>query len=247
MKDSILKNKKYAVLSVAAILLIWAAAAMAVQNSVKIPSPAETAQAFILIISDSNFYRQVLTSLGRILIGFGISFGAALVLGIIAGFVAPVYYLLHPIVLAQRAMPTMGVILLALIWLNREVAPILVGILIIFPIIYGAVVNAIQNIDFKLLEMAQVYRLKPSTRIKHIYLPSIRSALAAVSSAAISLNVKVGIAAEVLSQPRYAIGTGFVMEKAALNTAGVLAWSLVAIMIAGGLELLVKIIFHKKN
>lgn len=217
-----------------------------VDNPVKIPSPLETLKALKIIVTDDVFYIQILTSIKRFLTGFSISLLLGVVLGMLSGFFTPIYYLLKPIVLTQRAVPTMGVILLALIWFNREVAPILVCVLVIFPIIYSAVVSGIRQIDKQLLEMAVIYELSGKRKLRHLYLPSIKSSLLSVASAAIGLNIKINIAAEVLSQPRYAIGTGFQMEKVALNTAGVFAWSIVAILLAGFFEWLIAAGFEKK-
>lgn len=233
-------------LSIVIILILWKVISFIVNRSIKIPSPEETFKALITIITGKYFLLQMVASLRRILIGFLVSFVMGLVLGVLSGLFDPIYYLLKPIILTQRAIPTMAVILLSLLWLNREMAPILVGVLVIFPIIYSAVVNGIRQIDKKLLEMCQVYQIKCKRRLLHLYLPSIQSALLSVSAAAVSLNVKIIIAAEVLSQPKYSIGTGFQMEKMAFNTAGVFAWAIIAILLAGVLEYLVSFKYLKK-
>lgn len=240
-----MKNRNYALLSTAIILLLWWLAAATVNNSVKIPSPLETIQALLEIITSKYFLLQVFSTLKRALLGFAIAFISGVVLGILAGAFAPIYYLLRPLVIAQRSVPTMAVILLTLIWLNRDIAPILVGVIVIFPIIYGAVVNGVREIDVKLLEMAKIYHLSRKKKLLHLYLPSIGSSLRAVAAAAISLNLKITIAAEVLSQPGNAIGTGFQLEKISLNTAGVLAWAIVAIVIGWLLETIVGLKFMK--
>lgn len=240
-----LKNRKYAIISTVLVIFMWTIIALIVDNSIKIPTPMETLRALKEIVSHEYFYIQLLSSMKRFLIGFGLSLILGVTLGMLSGFFTPIYHLLQPIVLTQRAAPTMGVILLALIWFEREVAPILVCVLVIFPIIYSAVVNSVRHIDKQLLEMTSIYELSRKRKFIHLYLPSIRSSLLSVASAAIGLNIKINLAAEVLSQPKYAIGTGFQMEKAALNTAGVFAWSIVAIALAGFFEYLIKIIFKK--
>jgi len=247
MKDCILKNRLYTLFSTALVILLWGIFANAVNNSIKIPSPSETVLSFIDIVKSEHFLIEIISSLKRIFLSFIISFFSGIGLGVVAGFVKPVYYLLQPIVLTLRAMPTMGVILLSLIWLNREIAPVLVGILVIFPIIYSSVISGVRNIDKQLLEMTQIYDFGKKKKFIHLYIPSIRSSLVSVSAAAISLNIKVSIAAEVLSQPQYSIGTGFQMEKVALNTAGVLAWSIVAIILAGFSEWLITWILNQKQ
>lgn len=239
MRPCTLKNRRYVLISTVIVVLLWWVAARIVNSPVKLPSPQETVLALFEILTSKMFFFQVLGTLRRAIIGFLIAFGAGLVLGIGAGISTPLFYLLKPIVLAQRSVPTMAVILLAMIWLSRELAPILVCVLVIFPIIYSAVVNGIRNIDRQLLEMAQVYHLSRKRRLIHLYLPSISSALFAVAAAAVSLNLKITIAAEVLSQPGLGIGTGFIIEKSVVNTAGVIAWAIVAIVLGALLEFLV--------
>lgn len=245
MRRCTLKNRRYVLISTAVVLLLWWITATIVNNPLKLPSPQETVLALLEIITSKTFLLQVFATLKRSIIGFAIAFVAGVVLGIAAGVSTPIFYLLKPIVLTQRSVPTMAVILLALIWLSRELAPILVSVLVIFPIIYSAVVNGIRNIDKQLLEMATVYHLSKRRRLIHLYLPSIRSALFAVAAAAISLNLKITIAAEVLSQPGLGIGTGFMIEKSVLNTAGVIAWAIVAILLGALLEFLVSPKFLK--
>jgi NitT/TauT family transport system permease protein len=53
---------------------------------------------------------------------------------------------------------------------------------------------------------------------------------------ALGLNVKVMIAAEVLSQPARGIGTMFQIERARLNTPGVFAWCAIVVGIAATLD-----------
>lgn len=197
---------------------------------------------FIKIIKSQNFITTVTATLTRVIIGFLISFISALILGILSGVFKPVYYLLRPIIVIQKATPTMAIILLAIIWLKSEWAPILVGFLIIFPIIYTTVIQGIESVDVKLIEMARVYKLSMLTVMKDIYIPSIKSSLMSTSSSTIGLNLKVIIAAEVLSQPSASIGTSFQIEKANLNTAGVFAWVLVSIIIAGGFDFIIRLV-----
>lgn len=225
--------------SIIALILIWAFVAFIVDNEVKIPSPYATLLSFIEIVRDGKFFLRLGNTLFRVIISFTISFSLAIFLGVLSGFINPIYYLLKPLLLLQRSIPTMAVILLALIWLNRELAPILVGGLIVFPVLYTSVVTGIRAIDKKLLEMVKVYKLDFKRKLKCLYIPSVKEAIISISAVSMSLCIKVTIAAEVLSQPRFAIGTSFQMEKVAVNTAGVFAWSFIAIIIASIFEYLV--------
>ncbi|SCY75774.1 ABC transporter permease [Alkaliphilus peptidifermentans] len=246
MKASILKtnNSKellYSILSILILLIFWKILSMVVDKEILIPSPEKTFIETIRIIRSTNFLVSVMNTLKRALIGFLLALAAGISLGMMGGFSKPIYYLLRPFVLINKAVPTMAMILLALIWLESEKAPILVGFVVIFPVIYENVVQGIRNVDVKLVEMMNIYRVGKLDRLKDLYVPSIRSYLYGGMVAAMGLNLKIIIAAEVLSQPRISMGTSFQIEKASLNTAGVFAWALITILLAGILEQTLKL------
>lgn len=181
--------------------------------------------------------------------GFSITTILALVLGVLSGLKPSIRYALKPIVTLFKAVPTMAVILLALIWLKSERAPTLVAFLVTFPILYQNVVEGLLQMDVRLIEMAQIYNIGQLKMIKDIYLPSLKNYLLAGISSALGLTVKIVIAAEVLSQPYMSIGTNFQMEKVNLNTAGVFAWSLFCVLLVAILDFGVKKILggHKSS
>ena len=240
MKDYISDSKKYVIISTIILIILWKLLSIVIDKSIIVPSPEETFIALIAIISDSTFLLRVYNTTIRIIVGFTISLSLGIILGTLAGFFLPVYYLLKPVIMVLKSVPTMAIILLAIIWLSADKAPILVGGLVIFPVIYIAVVQGVRDIDPKLLEMSKVYKLSRINRGLHLYFPSIQSSLVAIATSMAGLNVKIIIAAEVLSQPNLSVGTSFQMEKATLHTAGVFAWALVAIVMAAVLEWIVK-------
>ncbi len=232
--------------SIFTILVIWEVLSIIVGNDVKLPSFIDTLKALYIIITDETFFISISNTMIRVLKSFSISFVFAVILGILSGFFNPIYYLLKPIILVQRSIPTMAVILLSLIWLNREISPILVGSLIVFPVLYTSVVSSIRQVDKKLIEMVNVYKLDLKRKIRYLYIPSIKESLLSISAVAVSLCIKVTVAAEVLSQPKNAIGTSFQLEKAAINTAGVFAWAIIAILIASLFEYIVGLKWLKR-
>ncbi|WP_242661394.1 ABC transporter permease [Alkaliphilus metalliredigens] len=245
MKTKNSKELLYTALSIITLLILWKVVSVIVDKEILIPSPEKTFIEIISIIRAPYFIVAVMNTLKRALIGFVIALGAGIGLGLMGGFFKPMYYLLRPIVLINKAVPTMAMILLALIWLESEKAPILVGFVVIFPIIYENVVQGIRNVDVKLVEMMDMYDINKLDKLKDLYMPSIKSYLHGAMSAAMGLNLKIIIAAEVLSQPRLSMGTSFQIEKANLNTAGVFAWSLIAICIAGILEQTLKVMKNR--
>ncbi len=130
----------------------------------------------------------------------------------------------------------MAIIILALIWLNNEIVPIFIGFIMVFPILYETVLKGIQNVDEKIIIMAETYKVDKSTIIKDIYIPSVLLSLNNIISSALGINLKMVIAGEVLSQPKYAIGSNLQLQKMYLNTSGVFAWIIIILVIAKMLE-----------
>ena len=240
------KDFLYTILSTILLLILWKVVSAIVDKEILIPSPETTFLEVIKIMGSPNFIGAVLNTVKRALIGFIIALGVGVTLGMMAGFSKPIYFLLRPLILINKAVPTMAIILLALIWLQSEKAPILVGFIVIFPVIYESVLQGIRNVDERLVEMMNIYGVNTIDRFKDLYFPSIMSYLYGGISAAMGLNLKIIVAAEVLSQPQISIGTYFQVEKANLNTAGVFAWALITIVLAGILEQGLKI-FKKQE
>jgi len=236
----------YTIISLFISIVLWQVASLWLNKPIIIPAPNETVISLIKILKDPMFLSIICATLNRIIFCFIITLILAVILGMLSGFYKPIYNLLSPIVLVFKSVPTMAVILLAIIWLESEIAPILVGFLVTFPLLYQNIVQGIRNIDKNLIEMVKIYKINKLKIIKEIYLPSIKSYLMAGMSSALGLNVKIIIAAEVLSQPQISIGTSFQIEKANLNTAGVFAWSIIAIVIAGTFDIIIKLLQRKK-
>ncbi len=232
----------YTAISIVVFIAFWKLLALWVAQPIIVPSPEATLAALYAAVSQANFMTIVGHSIARMALGFSITAFIALTLGLAAGIFKPLRQVLKPLLLVLKAVPTMAIILLALIWLQSERAPMLVGAIVCFPIIYQNVVKGIAEVDVKLIEMAHVYRVDRLHLIKDIYLPSIKPYLTAALSTAAGLNVKVVIAAEVLSQPPVSIGESFQIARANLDTATVFAWAIIAILIAASFDYAIKLL-----
>jgi len=230
------KSSHPVILSIVFLLILWKLLSIRVAAPIILPSPDETIKEILRIIGEVNFFTRVGHTVARSLAGFFIALFAGLGLGILAGVYRPVYTLLLPLVSVTKATPTMSIILLALIWLHTEIAPILVGFLVIFPMIYTNIVQGVRSVDNKLLQMATMYQVKKRRVVSEIYLPSLSSYLIACATSAMGLNLKVVIAAEVLSQPKNCIGNSLYMEQINLNTAGLFGWTIIAVLISSAFD-----------
>jgi NitT/TauT family transport system permease protein len=232
MPTSSTKNRLLTFASILALLAVWKLLALFWNQELILPSPETTLVKLWMVFNSHNFWPDVGSTVGRGVIGFLISCGAGLLLGFGAGFSPAVFWLLHPWVVVVRTTPVMSVVILAIIWFRSDLVPIFVTFLMIFPLIYGNVVAGIRNVDQDLLEMAKMYRVKMKRIILELYLPSIFPFVLAGASTAMGMTWKVIIAAEILSQPVHAIGSNLMIAKFELETAEVLAWTVVAILIS---------------
>ncbi len=231
------KDKLYTAGAVLSLLVIWEIIARIVGARILLPPPGETWRELVLILRSENFWPAVLSTTTRSLVGFGLTFLTAAVFAVLAGLWKPLYYLFSPLVVITKAAPPISVILLALIWLGTEKAPVLVGFLVIFPIIYTNIITGVDNVDPKLIEMAAMYRVRRLRRLLDVYLPSVMPYVLAACSTALGLNLRVVIMAEVLSQPPVSMGTSLQSARVFLNTAGVFAWTTVAVALAALFDL----------
>jgi NitT/TauT family transport system permease protein len=246
MKISITKKDRlYTVLSFALLLAIWKIISVIVNSAIIIPSPESTIISLFNLIKTREFFIIIFFSLERGLIGFAISFVLGLFVGFAAGFNRVFNKIFEPFLVIIRSTPVMTIILIALIWFKANNVPIFASFLMSFPIICTNVMEGIKNIDPKLLEMAKIYRVNRTRVVKEIYLPSIVPFLTAAISTSFGIGWKVVIAAEVLSQPKYAIGTSLQNSKIYLNINDVFAWTIIAILIGYLFERLIRLIEKK--
>ncbi|MBU5256283.1 ABC transporter permease [Tissierella praeacuta] len=232
MREYILKDRKPSIISKILIIIIWILLSKFIDNEIIFPTIKSTFVNFIQIIKNPNFITIISYSILRSLIGFIISLFLAIIIGIFSSISKTIYYLMIPIINFLSSVPTMAIIILAIIWLNNELVPIFVGFIMVFPILYETVLKGILNIDKDIIAMAQIYKVDKLTIIKDIYIPSIFINLSNVSSSTLGINLKMVIAGEVLSQPKYAIGSNLQLQKMYLNTSGIFAWIIIILFIA---------------
>lgn len=213
-------------------VLVWQAASMAVGSALLLPSPAAVLVRLAALLPDGGFWRAVWFSFCRIAGGFG----AALVLGTALAFAAgrwPVVdVLLRPYVLAVKSVPVASFIILALIWMRTSALPLFISFLMVFPILYTNVLAGIRSADRELLEMARVFRVPFSRRLRYIYLPQIMPYFRTAVSLGLGLCWKAGAAAEVIGLPAGSVGERLYTAKVYFQTPDLFAWTVTIVAVS---------------
>ncbi len=217
---------------VALLIAAWWIAAAAVGREILLPSPPAVAHSLWQIVQSARFPAIVRASVMRWIIGFLAAFAAATLVGAAASRREWAAGMLRPLVVAIRSTPVIAIILLALIWLSVDGVPVFVSLLVAFPLIYQGILDGLRSVDPELVHMGRIYRIAPLRRVQHIHIPSaLPVALSAITSA-VGMSWKAAVAAEVLSQPSFGIGTDMQIARLYLETSQVIGWTVVAVALA---------------
>ncbi|QOR34007.1 ABC transporter permease subunit [Clostridium sp. 'deep sea'] len=232
------KNSKKLELAVGIIFLlaIWQIVASGVGNFNIFPTPLAVLIAFKRIVTKTDFIATVFFTLFRVVVSLSISFILAVILGFFSVNNKYIKAALSPLVSIMKATPTIAITVQLIIWLGPYQAPSAVGFIIVFPILYSAVLEGISNVDPEILEMADIYNIPNRLRVKKIYIPSVVSYLSAALAGAIGLSMKVIISAEYISTTKYSLGNGIYYGFAYFNMDEVWAWAAIAIITSAILE-----------
>lgn len=229
-KQEKLLNFIIPIISILTLLLLWIIVALAIDNQYLLPSFSLTISTFFNLFTYSEFYIALLGTLSRSIIAFLISFILALILALISEKYKGAERFFAPIISIIRVLPTIAVVLLLLVWTNSFIAPIIVTFLVVFPTLYLNVKNALASIDHDQIEMCKVYSVDKKKILFKVELPQIMPPLIWAIGAGLSLNLKLMVAAEVLSFTANSIGNYLSLAKVYEQMPTMMALVLVTVM-----------------
>ncbi len=231
MKLSTWKTKGIILLSVTLLLLMWSLVAKVLNIPIILPTPKTTFFSFIEILKSPSFGTNLLVTVIRGLESFLIIVVISTVLGLLSGFFPSVKAFLTPLLLISKATPVMAIILLAFIWFTSGTVPIFSAFLMAFPVMFIQVESGVHQISKELSEMTKVYNLSFTTRFFHFLIPSMSPFLISGAKSSLSMIWKVVIAAEVLTVPKYGVGSRMQFAQISLETATVISWTIIAVLL----------------
>ena len=156
------------------------------------------------------------------------------------------YEFLDPLISLMKAIPVASFVILAIIWLGgSERLGSFVAFVVVFPMVYLSTVSGLMSTDKKLLEMAEVFKIRAIKKIIYLYLPALFPYLINCCKTSLSMSWKSGVAAELIGQPVNTIGGNLYQAKIFLDTASLFAWTFVIILISSIFEKLVLYILDR--
>lgn len=232
MKELLKQKFIQKILSVALALLLWQAGAMVLDLHLLLVTPLEVVKRLFTLVLENDFWRTLLFSFSRIVLGFALAFALGCLLGVLSGKWPLLETLLWPYVITIKTVPVASFIIISLIFFSARQLSTFISFLMVFPVIYSNVLEGIRSTDRELLEMGQVFRIPWGRRLLYIYLPHLKPFLFSACSVALGMSWKSGVAAEVIGVAAGSIGEKLYESKIYFMTEDLLAWTVVIVLIS---------------
>ncbi|TVZ95157.1 sulfonate transport system permease protein [Streptomyces sp. BK340] len=155
------------------LLVLWAAASAAGRlDPGAIPAPWTVLRTGARLWTDGTLPTDILTSLTRAAYGFAIGLTAGVALALAAGLSRAGDALIDGTVQLNRAIPTLGLIPLFILWLGiGETFKIAVIAIVVYVPLYLNTHAALSGIDSRYVELAEVQGLSRFTFIRQVVIP----------------------------------------------------------------------------
>jgi NitT/TauT family transport system permease protein len=199
------------ILSLAAMVAVWAVAAALAQSRL-LPGPLTVGATILADLRSGELPFQMSCTLARVTGSFAI----AMVLGSIAGYAmgrsATLDRYADPWLVVLINMPALVTIIFAYIWIGLdETAAILAVAVNKLPNVTVVMREGARALDPDLDEMAEAFKFTWITRIRHVVIPQLAPYLAASSRSGLSIVWKIVLVVELIGRPN---GVGFVLGSA---------------------------------
>lgn len=195
------------------ILAIWQIAVnREVYSRGQLPAPLDVLAAGQELQNIGILVPNVVASMQRVAIGWGIGAVVAIAVGLLVGFSRSAEDYLAPTIQAFRAVPSLAWVPLFVLWLGIGETPklLLIAIGAFFPV-YTNVVAGVRQIDRKLVEVGRAYGLRGWSLTQEILLPAALPALFTGLRLGLAQAWLFLVAAELIAASR---GLGFLLIDA---------------------------------
>lgn len=238
-------NNKYRVVSIILILILWELLAY-IYSPLVIPNIKFVFKALIEILSNKESLKQIIVTTKRLTIALGISITLGSILGLLIGSSKKLLIIFKPILSIMQSVPPISWLVLAIIWFGLEgKASIFIVVISTLPMMIINLIEGINNVDCKLIEMGKVFKFSKQKMIINVMIPSIVSYFQSALQIVIGLGWKIVIMGEVLSSSN---GIGGEITNARLNieTNYIFAWTIIIVLLFYGTDKLILYIFNRK-
>ena len=238
--NSTTEKRLIRLLSVLFWLAVWHIAAVIVSQRILIVSPVDVVIRLLELLHQPAVWKAGVFSTLRIAGGFLLALASAVVLAMLSSRLKCVKILLEPLVQAFKTIPVASIVIVVLIWVSSRNLSVIISFMMVFPVLYSNLLSSIEDTDWKMLEMAEAYRLSFCSRLRLVYLPQVCPYFLSSASLALGLAWKSGVAAEVIGIPDGSLGELLYDAKVFFATADVFAYTLLIVILSVCFEQITK-------
>ncbi len=229
------KTKKFPwqrILAVAFWLAVWQIAAMTLKQEILLASPVSVFLRLCELLPTGDFWAAVGFSFSRIILGFLLACLVGTALAACSARWKLARALTAPLIGTVKATPVASFIILVLLWVPSRNLSVFISFLMVTPVVYLNVLAGLDSRDKKLSEMADVFQVSPSRRLRYLTVPQVMPFFRSACAAGLGLCWKAGVAAEVIGLPDGSIGERLYEAKIYLETPDLFAWTLVIVLVS---------------
>ena len=194
------------IITIGFLLIVWSMIAVAENNEYVMPSVQKTMREFIKLFGEKNFYIALLYTIIRSAIAFLLSFFISFVLAYCASKRLWAERIILPLISIIRTLPTIAIAWLLLFWTGKQVAPVAITMLVVLPTSYTQIKSALDGVNKTAIEAGKVDGAGFLNLFFRIELPQIMPDVFSVIGSGFALNLKLMVAAEVLTATAKSLG-----------------------------------------
>lgn len=223
-----------ALISLAVLVLLWAGLSALLADPLRAPGPQQVLPALFQGVVSGEILPDLVATLRRVGLSFVIAMATGTAAGIVLGLMPRLDRWLDPWLTVFNTIPALVTIVLCYLWIGlNESAAIAAVALNKVPLVTLMLREGVRVLDPDLAAMAQVYRMGPLARLRHIVLPQLAPHLVSAARAGLALIWKIVLVVEFLGRSD-GIGFRLHLDFQMFDITGVLANALafVAVMLA---------------
>ncbi|MCH5153670.1 MAG: ABC transporter permease subunit [Clostridiales bacterium] len=239
-KKTIIFNLLYTALAVAIIFVAWWAMSAATDSEFVVPSVGATFSAFKDVFQNPFFWDGLIGTLLRSTVGFAVATALFLVAFLLSTAFEPFKRVADIIIGVMRSLPAVAVTLILILAVGGNVTPVVLGVLVIFPIMYSAAIARTATTPTELKEICVLCGGGKFTMLKSVYLPCLAGGLPESLATAFSYNIKAVIGAEILAQTVDSLGMLMKLSQVYFQPAMLMAFVITAVVLSVILEVTIR-------
>lgn len=209
---------------------VWQLLAMLVGNGLLLPGPVAVLLRLGQLALTGAFWKATAFSLLRVLAGTLLAILLAVLLAVLCCRWKVADALLTPLMTVVKSTPVASFIVLLILFLGRDLLPVVIVVLMALPVIWGNLCAGIRGTDPLLLRTAKVFGFSRGRTLRRVYLPSVMPHFLSAFRTALGLSWKAGIAAEVLTVPAVSMGKRLMEAKQYWEVTDLFAWTVMVIL-----------------